>query len=984
MRRVVSARKIRLYDFNNNILEMNMKKNFYILASLLLTASLPAVIYCAEPQKTETQSQAHLEVPWLSTYYIQPQVTEAETVKVGFYVTDWHQSEYRLMDDSHRFHVTLKIRKKEFQNRLTGEEKVLEKRGIKAGDHEFDAGTFPEGEYQIALTAEDMQGRKSASIFHEFQVKKDFSIPDEETYRMKKKNLKKYRISNQGDLGIFHFVNTKGLSREETAARIEEAAKTVNVPAGKYVVVAGAEKYDPEENKNHRGAKDCPVPEWLPNSWSWRSCKVIYADDYDKKKAEADAVATGEGLNRFLEEMQLRGFRKVVMLPGTYRISHTTPLRIPSGMTVDLNGAVIKLNQYTGAKGMQIEMIDCFDSHVVNGIVEGDYFEHDYKNSPNNSEWVCGIGMSGETKYSSFERILVRYITGYGVTHGFHGHYASHTPIPAFDFGTVDEKNGELLPNVPGLAVSDMVGVAGYLDDGGYVAVSRFLGYQGMVGGRDWSLRYHFYDDGGKYLETIYGRQYRRMRVPEKAGYMRVSAYIHKDPPYSGDLRTNLFRAPWNSWYKNLFILSARCVGMAPSAMYNFKVENCSFVRSGENAAKCAFDAEDGWDMMQDVWFVRNKFFKNPVNEFLCCAGHNFIFEDNEGRFHLWNRTNSYVVRNNVWTAAFYGAGATRARTGLVRISGNTYTGRVQLGDRPAIPKKGADYNAAFQNALAAVDPAQWETGDEAVETHSAMPWFITMKDAEKAPELGCGPNAMLTGAAVKDMKKSGTFNLLGGTLEGTRKTPLSGSKFIKSKLIDIEGFVNRGALAVSGSGLQNVKISLGGDGSIIIRDSKLQDVTIHIGYWTTPVKVILENCVIENTDKPLINTGVYSIGEFKFTDCEIDTGTAAPINIYDMRQNNNGSGKDYEKQPGTVSFENCTVSNRKKCIVSVPAKGESRKKITVTAKVGKFPGHVVEPEVEHWEIVKDRKSDTDKDNKKSLKNKKSFSDRKNRKSAMR
>ncbi len=939
---------------------MNMKKNFYVLLSLLLTAFLPSFLYCAETQKTEKQSQVHLEIPWISTYYIQPQVTEKDAVKVGFYVTDWHQSEYRLQDYSHRFHVTLKIRKKEFQNRLTGEEKVLEKRDIKAGDHEFDVGTFPEGEYQIALTAEDMQGRKSASIFHEFRVKKDFNIPEEETYRMNEKNLKKYRISNQGDLGIFHFVDVKGLSKEETAARIEEAAKKVKAPAGKYVVVAGAEKYDPEENKNHRGAKNCPVPEWLPVSWSWKSCKVIYADDYDKQKAEADAVATGKGLNRFLAAARKKGYRKVVMLPGTYRISNTTPIQIPSGMTVDLNGAVIKMNQYAGAKGIQIEMVDCIDSHVVNGIVEGDYFEHDYENSPNKSEWVCGIGMYGETKYSSYDRLLVRYITGYGVTNGFRGHYASHFPIPDFDYGTVDEKTGEVLTDVPGLAVSEMIGVAGYLDDGGYVAVSRFLGYQGMVGGRDWTLRYHFYDDNQQYLETIYGRQYRRMRVPEKAGYMRVSAYIHKDPPYRGDLRTNLFRVPWNSWYSNLFILSARCVGMAPGGMYNFKVENCSFVRSGENLAKCAFDAEDGWDMMQDVWFVRNKFFKNPLNEFLCCSGHNFIFEDNEARFHLWSRTNSYVVRNNVWSSAFYGAGVNRARTGLVRISGNTYTRSFHLGDR--IPyKKGEDPNVTFQNnlqsALAAVDPAQWETNPEEG-GNSAMPWFITMKDAENSERPGCGYTGMFSGTTLKGLKKGGMLNLLNSTLDGAEDMALAGSKFIKSKVYNVTGAVHRGVLTVTGSEIRNMKLSLGSNTAVVIRDSRLEDVTIHVGYWTTPMKVILENCTIVNAGKPLVNTGVYSIGEFSFKNCTFETGSAAPINIYDMRQNNNGNGKDYEDKPGSISFENCVITNRKKCAVSVPGRGENRKKITVTAIGGKFPRHLAEPEVEHWEIVKDKNSD--------------------------
>ena len=37
--------------------------------------------------------------------------------------------------------------------------------------------------------------------------------------------------------------------------------------------------------------------------------------------------------------------------------------------------------------------------------------------------------------------------------------------------------------------------------------------------------------------------------------------------------------------------------------MKDMLVENCEFTKSGQVLAKCAYDAEDGWDMMQDVTF---------------------------------------------------------------------------------------------------------------------------------------------------------------------------------------------------------------------------------------------------------------------------------------------------------------------------------------------------------------------------------------------
>ena len=76
-------------------------------------------------------------------------------------------------------------------------------------------------------------------------------------------------------------------------------------------------------------------------------------------------------------------------------------------------------------------------------------------------------------------------------------------------------------------------------------------------------------------------------------------------------------------------------------------VENCEFTKCGQSLAKCAYDAEDGWDMMQDVTFRKLNFHDNPNNDFLTCAGHNFVIEDmTAGKVYFWERTNSYVVRN--------------------------------------------------------------------------------------------------------------------------------------------------------------------------------------------------------------------------------------------------------------------------------------------------------------------------------------------------
>ncbi len=888
-----------------------------------------------------------LEVPWLSMYYVQPQVTPQDDVKIGFYVTDWWQVEYRLGDRSHRFGARLRIWKKD-EPRETA--RVWTKKNLKAGDHVFNAGKFGEGEYIVELSAIDQEKRKSPVLFHEFRVKKDFSISEKETYRMTADDLKTYGLSNKDDVGIFHFIDAKGKSEKETAALVAEEAAKVKVPSGKYVVVAGAEKYDPEENKNHRGARGVIEPEWLPNSWSWRSCKVLYAPDYDKAEVETNAVANSKGLNRLLKDVREKGYRRLVMLPGCYRVSHTLPIYLPSDFTWDLNGATIKMNQFAGCKACMIRMRDCFDTHLVNGIIEGDYFEHDYANSKHMAEWVLGIEMDGAAKYCSVERLLLRYVTGYGITHGFRGEYGNTPPISTFKPGTIDEATGCERPDAEGLAICDYIDATKLRDAAGYLTISRWLGYQGMTGD-DWSCRYHFYDKDGTYLETIRGRQYRRVRIPEKAAKVRATVYADVTAANKGGLRINLPKLPWNSWYKDLFVLSARCVGITPSAMYNFRVENCTLARSGENLARCAFDAEDGWDMMQDVWVVRNKFFKNPYNELLTCVGHNFVAEDNEGHIHFWHRSNGYVVRNNVCRGetAFLASG-NRADTGLVRIYDNTYLGSVLLGGHGFT---GPDKVGA---ALKAVDPDQWMTKKEKAEKkalRAQSDWFIIMQDVEKVPNLKFGTNAALYHQTIRN-KKLGRIAAVCSTVEDCRDMHLNSSSFTRSTLKNFSGFVNNNTtVTFTDSEVENGEVSIHAAGSATAQGSRFKNVVFSLPHWNmTPRKLVFENCTFDCSDRSPFLTPVFGIGEFKFVNCTFVNGKHPVVHVMSMAKNKE-MFKETDQEPGKIIFENCTFEKFTKTPVAVTAdiNAGSQKKIYVIAQGSKFKGNLVNQKIDWWDV---------------------------------
>ena len=864
-----------------------------------------------------------LEVPYISTYYVEPNVRADEPVKIKFYITDWHQSEYRLKDWSKKFNVQLRLRDS------GGKEYKFTKTDIPAGDHTFEVGILPEGDYLMELYGSDEVKRNTPVIYHEFRVRKSFEIPQDKSYFMTADDLAQYSISNKGDYGVEHYVDATGKNVEETKAIVEAEAAKLQVPAGKYLIVIGGSKAP--ENLfigKECGAYNMPKVEFLPNHYSLKSAKVLYSDSYDKTKVEAEAVQTGNGLNKFLADKRAAGMQKVILLPGVYRISSAEAIKIPSGLTLDLNGATIKLNGNTEKGAMMVKIDDCVDSHVVNGIVEGDYYEHDYSVNKS-SEWVSGIEIVGQSKYCSFKNMVVRFITGYGVCNGFKEPNFTGFGDLKFQPGTLDRNNGEEI-EFPGLQVSQMVSVKLLKDKFGYLTASRTLGYQGR-GMDEWNLLYHFFDKDKKYLKTVDGEQYRRVKIPNDAEFVRVTVWSWNENKEQR-FQTNFFKVPQNCVFENIYVQNARCVGVAPSAMYNHKFANLTVTRSGENLARCAFDAEDGWDMMQDVWIYRNRFIGNPNNELLTCAGHNFVFEENEATLHLWSRTASYVIRNNRFKGANYGyAGRTRSR--LVRIEdNNSYSGKVTFGEKNDEINP-MEYMSVYSEELS----GNRKTLDGR--------WMLAASGdfADKnVMSSGCG---VFVGAKL-DKNSNSNFNMLFSILSNSYVKWLANSNFLNSILENVNCTLYKSGKKIVGCKLVNVNFDLANGSELTLENCTLENVEIKHGYWVLPAKVTLINCEVKNTDKPLFQTPSYSVGEIKIENCLIDSGKAPAFFMYDLRAQKSDS------EVGIVTVKNSDIVNESGFIIGLPKnRNENKKTIKFNILNTKFKGEAVATPQANWQV---------------------------------
>ena len=643
--------------------------------STTLTVSNPNQTISFKYNKIEIPDDLNWnEVPYISTYYIKPIVKPGEEVFIDYYITDYYYKEYmekyNLKEDdwgddnwteevwnNETFTVTV---------RVEGQDDKLY-HYLKAGDHQVSLGSFStEGEQKFSILCTDKYGRNSHELFNFFLVQEDIEVKE---YIMTEDDLLTYNIKNIDDYEKKVYVKVNKLIDSTIDTKIEEVASSTIVPSHKYICFIGTTEED--ENGN-------PIMQTKPARF-WLNTIIKYATDYDKDTVLMESTNTRIGLQKLLDDKKLEGYNKLLLLPGIYRIDHEAPIYIPTEFTLDMNNSTLKQNQFTGNKSLMIELNNTFNSHVINGNIEGDYFSHDYANSTNNSEWINGISIGGESKYSSFENLSIKNITGYGSTNGLSNSrdntlsYTYIYPIVIdnnFCIGDIDRNTGLDITSTT-RTTSDYRDISGYSDIG-YLSVSIYLGYQGNPCGT-WNLICHFYDGNKKFLKSIDSYQYRRIAVPKNSKYMRITIL---NISYPTNLSIQYFRIPTHCSFKNLKYENCRCVGMAPATMKDILVENCEFTNCGQSGAKCALDAEDGWDSMQDVTFKSLKFNANPNNYFLTCAGHNFVIDGQKnGKVYIWERTRSLIIKNckNIDLILQGGGKDNIVRHGVYRIFNNNF-----------------------------------------------------------------------------------------------------------------------------------------------------------------------------------------------------------------------------------------------------------------------------------------------------------------------
>ena len=834
----------------------------------------------------------HLRFPYISTYYVEPTVTTRQRVSIPFYVTDWDHSKVRFLDDSFRFTVHCRWIGPD------GRAREKERRKVPSGDGAFDLGRLPAGDYDVCVWAVDLgNGVESHRVWHKFRVvePKDLEIPESRTYRIAPKDLEAYGIRNDGDLGRKVLVE---IPDPPEGTKGDEATRLL------FEALDGYVKSNPPAPR--KGAPGYTVfiaaKDGKPVFRSFQNSRIVFDPGYDTNAVERAAIATAEGLQRLLDDKAAEGFRKVVLAPGTYRVSAFRKVRLPDGVTLDLNGATLKENAFTGHGAVVVAIADVRDAHLVNGTIEGDYYEHDYANSQHNSEWPMGFSIDGDAIYCSVENVTVKDITGYGAGNGMgrgkdnqlHWFYEG---FGGWEKGGLRPADGTVDEAEAGRCTSAFRELKPAMLATGWLQVSAYLGYQG-IRGRAWQMTGCWYDAERRFLcsETIF--QYRPVPIPKGAAFLRVSLAAD-EPKEAGDARivATLFHIPVGCTVRNCVFDRCRCVGYAASAMQGFLFEGNLFAHSGESSAKCAFDAEDGWDMMRDATFRGNRCVDNPVNNsLLTCAGHNFVFERNRCGLYFWPRTYSPCVRDNEIDAAVFRCGR-RHRSGYGRFERNVYSKALE------VPSEGSSYQG----------------------------WYFAFPDLDRSdadPEnpftIRFGSNARAVGGAFTGRKvaipevfgtrftdctiewlASGRWN--GAAMEGGRFYVLNRTNlFERCAFKGVEfATLNGGEQTFEGCTFEDCRFGGLQTASVKFRRCTFAGGGAGSGYWTNPSSISCEDCAFDATGGHWIKFGTYATGTFRFDRCRIGSSDGSCGQFVDLFDWRSSSGDQW---PGSIEFRNCTV----------------------------------------------------------------------------
>ena len=607
----------------------------------------------------------------------------------------------------------------------------------------------------------------------------------------------------------------------------------------------------------------------------------------DNSTDETALITTRDGLTQMFLDLREAGYRKCVLLPGTYRINgkkaRATCISIPSNFTVDMNKSTFKLDTITDdSEGCIVRMDDTYDAHLTNGTLEGDRFERKelglekgYQGEPINTLLMRG------GKYSSISNLTIKNTTGHTVGTGYV--WGPNLVMTEFTKTAIIDGKEVEREGCSTSSYMDLTKIIKWDKNEDYMYVGHGEGYRG-VKGNSAIVYVSFYDENKNFLETVTGYQFRKMKIVDGAKYARVTLLGNFPYSYASD-SISIFGKHLGDYYeiKNVDYVDTRTTAMAPSACNNLLIEGCTYTRAGNSITPCAIDLEDGWEECQDVYYRNNKVLVDSGTATLIDdAGYNHVYENLEGhRTIIRDRVLGAVYRNVVdgksslsWT---YG---TKKLTAFGRIYDNN-CGNINFSqsDRTfSVPAKFKVKNCTINASYLSSVP------NRVVYENCTFPSFNgsagTFRNCTIQPTSYLGSELYFYDCTFKNLAGDGE------TVNFRFNIPVDADRLFENcKFEGKTAFLNNNSFHTG-----------------LFKKCEFDDLSMVVGVDDTQTSILFEDCRIKSTAENFLYAGpfAYSLSYMNviFRNCEI-THTGNNL-IYLYAKTNNNS---------QILFENCTVN---------------------------------------------------------------------------
>ena len=331
-----------------------------------------------------------------------------------------------------------------------------------------------------------------------------------------------------------------------------------------------------------------------------------------------DAKLNGASLTNLFKGVKNKGYRKIIMLDNMYMLDyHGDKVTLPDQFTVDMNGATFKATQCNDINVSNlVDLRDCFDSHVINGNLVGNYDGFDFEATKNNTNYnIPGEGLAvaeiNGARYSSFKNMNMSHSVGYnlGVFGGKKSGYIGTPGKLAFKNQYYIDNNGNQV-NSSNMCTTDIIDISTLLDRG-ELQCSVYLGYGGLALNKA-ELFMHFYGNSQNYLKTIKTRQYQVVKIPSGAKYIRITGFTSVTE--SSGLTICCTGQATNCELININSYNTRTCAMHPGIYNHLLIKNCTFDKvADENeykVTKLALDFEDGYENGRNLFFINNEVYE--------------------------------------------------------------------------------------------------------------------------------------------------------------------------------------------------------------------------------------------------------------------------------------------------------------------------------------------------------------------------------------